>query len=378
MNLAEYKAKELFYEMNIPIVKGITINTLEEIEGMNIEYPVVVKAQVQTGGRGKMGGVKFAENINELKNIAGEMLGSSINGFNINKVMIVHKVDIDKEYYLSVFPDRNTKSYVMLFSKEGGVDIESTAKSNPEKIFKIYIDPIIGIQTSDIRFLADKALLCGDLAKSFVHIATQLFRLCVNYHCTLVEINPLVITSDKKLIALDAKISVDDSAVCKFPEFVEYEKSLPKPLLVKEAALYNFLYIPCDPEGRAVVMSNGSGMLMSCIDGLTLVGVKVSAALDMGGGAVRERIKEAVRILLNTKNSEILFINIFGGITRCDEVAEGICDAVNLYGIEKPIVVRLEGTNKEKGYEILGQLNKIVCVSNMEDGIKAVKSEVCK
>jgi succinyl-CoA synthetase beta subunit len=379
MNLEEYKAKELFSDMEIPIVKGITIKSVEELEGKDIKYPVVVKAQVHTGGRGKEGGVLFAESKKELVHTVKKMLASSIRGFKVNKVLVLHKIEVEKELYLSIMLDRSTKTYLVIFSPEGGMDIEETAKSNPDKIYKINIDPLLGIQRTDIRFLADRANLSKDLVDDFIDIVIKLYKLCVQYHCTLAEINPLVVTPYVKeggFIALDAKITVDDNAVCKFSNLIEYKESIPIPKLVREASSYNFLYIPCDSEGRVVVMSNGSGMIMTTIDGLSAKGVKVSAALDLGGGATKDRIREAIRILFETEKTEILFINIFGGITRSDEVAKGIVESLRLYDINKTVVVRLEGTNKEKGLEILKGFKQIKYVDNLKYGIQAVIQEV--
>lgn len=379
MDLMEYKAKELFYKYGLPTAVGAVADSVEELAKkcaeVNIEYPVVVKAQVQTGGRGKAGGVKFAENPEELKDVSKSIFGLDIKGHKVNKVMTLHKVEITRELYLSIMLDRNTKCPVIIFASQGGVDIEQTAKETPEAISKIVIHPLMGLRDYTARYLADKAGFNDQQYKQLVVLLQNLYRMFNEYNCLLCEINPLAITEEGDLWALDGKVSVDDSAVKNLPDLTEYSKNMEKHPLVKEAEQSDFLYIPCDPAGDIAVMSNGSGMIMSCIDIISKNGMTVRASLDLGGGATGERIKEAVRLILSDEKTEYLFINIFGGITRCDEVALGIKLAIEEYGISKPVIVRFEGTNKDKGLEILRQLSSVTYVAGLLEGVQELTKQ---
>ena len=373
MDLMEFKAKELFYKYGLPTAVGAVAESVEELarkcEESTIEYPIVIKAQVQTGGRGKAGGVKFAENPEELVKNAKGIFGLDIKGHVVKKVMALHKVEITRELYLSIMLDRNTKCPVIIFTPDGGVDIEQTAKENPGAITKIVIDPLIGLRDYTARYLAAKAGFTDEQFKEFFGLLKNLYRMFQEYNCLLCEINPLAITTEGHLWALDGKVSVDDSAVKKLPELLEYSKEMDKHPLVREAEKSDFLYIPCDASGDIAVMSNGSGMIMSCIDIIAKNGMTVRASLDLGGGATGERIKEAVRLILSDDKIDYLFINIFGGITRCDEVATGIKLAIEEYGITKPVIVRFEGTNKEKGLEIISDLKSVTYVDGLIEGV---------
>ena len=375
MDLMEFEARSLFADGGVPVPDALTVESTDDLTEEKIAalaFPVVVKAQVATGGRGKSGGVKIAQNADELRQAAGTILGMTIRGHAVNKVMVAAKVNIAKEMYLSILLDRNAKKHVMVFSPEGGVEIEQTAKNNPEKIFKLEIDPLFGYSMPDGLYLAEKALLDTPQRKEFATLCGKLYALAKSNDALLAEINPLVLTYDGKLLAVDAKISVDSDAVFRHPKLVEFRDSHRVEPLVKEAAGFRFLYIPCDADGYVVIMSNGSGMLMSCIDHITRNGNKVSAVLDLGGGATADRIEHAVDILYKTPNAKILFINIFGGITRCDEVAGGIRSAVE-HGVTRPIVVRFEGTNKVKGLEIIDGLTNVTFADSLHEGEEAVR-----
>lgn len=375
MDLMEFEARTLFEEGGLPILKGMTVESTDQIEG-DFHFPVVVKAQVMTGGRGKAGGVRLAADETELKKVASEILGMKIKQFTVQKVLIVEKADIQQEMYLSILLDRNTKKHRIVFSPQGGVDIEQTAQSNPELIFKMDIDPLLGYNSQDGIYLADKAGLTGDLKKEFAALVGKLYGVVKANDCLLAEINPLITTQDGHLIALDAKISVDDSGIFRHSRLVEYKDAHTVEPLVREAAQYRFLYIPCDPEGNVVIMSNGSGMLMSCIDHITRHGNKVSAVLDLGGGSTADRIEHGIRILFQTPGAKILFINIFGGITRCNEVALGIRNAIENQKIEKPIVVRFEGTNKDEGLKIIEGLPCVIWADGLIQGEEAVRRQL--
>lgn len=368
MDLLEYKGKEIFKGANIPIVDGITISSIDELRDNIFSYPIVIKAQVPTGGRGKSGGVLFANSFDELVDNSKKILSTTINGFKVDKLLILPKIYIERELYISIMLERDTKSYLLIFSPIGGVNIEELAKNNPKMIYKIYIDPLVGLRPTDLTFLADKADL--DDRETFKKLVSNLYNLFLEYHCMLVEINPLVV-SDRGLIALDAKVTIDDDAAFKFPNLAN--NSLDP--LAKEAKDFGFLYIPILEDGRVLVISNGSGMLMTSIDGLARHGIGVKAVLDLGGGAVREKIKEAVRILFKAKG-DLMLVNIFGGITRCDEVAIGIKDATVEYAIDKKIICRLEGTNKEEGISILKTISNVTYVERLNEGIDVVRSEL--
>lgn len=373
MDLMEYKAKELFEKYLIPTQRGIVIDSLEELEAgkAGLSFPVVAKAQVQVGGRGKAGGVKFAENPAELLEVSKSILGLNIKGHIVKKLLIVEKANVLKEWYLSILLDRLTKGPMVIFSPCGGIDIEETAKSTPEKVLKVSIDPLMGINDYLPRYLLSKSGLGMEYFDRMFELLKKLYRMFCEYDCMLAEINPLVVTDDNRLLALDGKVSVDDSALSKLPDMLSFRDSLPENALVLEARKFNFLYIPCEDEGNIAVMSNGSGMIMSCIDLISIRGMKVGAALDLGGGATADRIREAIRIILSNNKVKALFINIFGGITRCDEVASGVKLAMEGMTEEKLVIVRFEGTNKEKGLEILSSINgNVVSADGLIEGVR--------
>lgn len=376
MDLMEYKARELFELAGLPVKKGVVADTVEElvvlVEGNpEISFPLVCKAQVQVGGRGKAGGIKMAENIEELKNAASQILGMDIKGHVVRRLMAVEKADIEKELYVSIMLDRLTKCPLIIFSASGGMDIEEVSKNTPEAICKIPVNPLRGITKQTTDELLAFAGLTGETAIQFVETISKLYDFFLAKDCLLAEINPLAIDKDGNILALDGKVSVDDSAIYRQPEVDEFKQLLEKDEnpLIKEARDWNFLYIPCDEKGTIAVASNGSGMLMSCMDRIHDNGMAVYAGLDLGGGATSERIKEAVRIISSGDQVKAVFINIFGGITRCDEVAGGVRLAKELYHIEKPIVIRFEGTNKDKGLEIIQGLDNVIYADGLIQGV---------
>lgn len=371
MDLMEYKAKELFCRFDIPATEGIVADTAKELidRCKDIHYPVVVKAQVQVGGRGKAGGIKFAENDNELKIAADSIFGLDIKGHVVKKVMVTSKTYIEKELYLSIILDRKTKCPVIIFSQMGGIDIELTAREHPEAIHTLVIDPIIGLRDYTARYLASQSGMTLEQSKQLNHLLKKLYAMFNECNCMLCEINPLAITTEGDLLALDGKVSIDDSGLKRMPDLLAYSKTQEKHPLVEEAENFKFLYIPCDEDGDIAVMSNGSGMIMSCIDMISKNGMSVIASLDMGGGATSDRIKEAIRIILSDEKTKVLFINIFGGITRCDEVAMGIRLALEAAVTKKPIIVRFEGTNKDLGLKILESLEEVTYVPGLLEGV---------
>lgn len=371
MDLMEYKAKELFCKFGIPATEGVVADSakvlVESCKG--IQYPVVVKAQVQVGGRGKAGGIKFAENDYELKTATESIFGLDIKGHIVKKVMVTKKTDIEKELYLSIILDRKTKCPVIIFSQMGGIDIELTAKEHPEAIHTLVIDPFIGLKDYTARYLASKSDMSHEQSKQLNHLLQRLYMMFNECNCMLCEINPLAITTDGNLLALDGKVTIDDSGLKRMPDLLAYSLTQEKHSLVEEAESFKFLYIPCDEEGDIAVMSNGSGMIMSCIDMISKKDMSVRASLDMGGGATSDRIKEAIRIILSDEKTKMLFINIFGGITRCDEVAIGIRMALEAADTKKPIIVRFEGTNKDQGLKILESLEEVTYVPGLLEGV---------
>jgi succinyl-CoA synthetase beta subunit len=375
MKLMEYQARETFARYGIPVMDGVVIDSLDNIEEKitGLKFPLVVKAQVQVGGRGKAGGIRFAENPAEMAEICGQLLFSELKGHKINKLMIVEKASGKRECYLSVILDRLNKCPMVIFSAEGGVDIEETAVTNPEAIIKIPVDPDIGIKRYMVQYIINKSGIDPEVMPALYDLIKNLYRLFSDTDTLLAEINPLLINEDNTVTPLDGKIDVDDSALYRQPRTLEYRSELQEEELVLEARKFDFLYIPIEEKGDIGVISNGSGMLMSSIDLISRAGMTVGAALDLGGGATADRIREAVRIVLSNNKIHSLFINIFGGITRCNEVAEGVNAAMALQPKGKYVVVRLEGTNKEEGISILKSSDSdILSVDGLAEGVAAL------
>ena len=375
MKFMEYQARETFDQYGIPVMKGVVIDQVEGVEGKldGLTFPLVVKAQVQVGGRGKAGGIQFADTVEDVKRISQQLLHSDLKGHTIHKLMIVEKAASGKECYLSIILDRLTKAPMVIFSAEGGVDIEETAVTNPSAIIKMPIDTTIGIQKYMIQYIVNKAGLAQEVIPALLDLITRLYEMFVSTDSMLAEINPLLILKDHTLIALDGKVDVDDSALYRQPKVLEYRDSIQEDPLVLDARQFRLLYIPVEDEGDIAVISNGSGMLMSSIDLISKAGMVVGAALDLGGGATADRIKEAIRIVLLREKTKYLFVNIFGGITRCDEVANGVRDAMTTQPKDRCVIVRLEGTNKQKGIDILQSAESdVVSVDGLQEGVQAL------
>ena len=378
MKLMEYQAQTLFGQFGLPVMRGCVVEKWEDLAPAVAEaklcYPVVVKAQVQIGGRGKAGGIQFAGNLEEAQKHAQNLLGSQLRGLTVRKLYIVEKASYQKEWYLSILLDRVNKQPLIIFSDAGGMEIEETAKENPQRIKKVIVDPMIGIQDYMARYLLSASGLSLDYAKQLDDILRRLYRCFMEYDCMLCEINPLAVDHERKLIALDGKVDVDDSALYRLSDVAAWREELPEEPLVKEARQYNFLYIPVEAGGSIAVCSNGSGMLMSCIDMIGKSGMQVGAALDLGGGATSDRIAQAMRILFSTPGVKAVLINIFGGITRCDEVAQGVKQAMEQHSLDgKLIIVRMEGTNKERGAAIIdGMHADVVRTEGLRESIAAL------
>jgi len=363
MNIHEYQAKELFRKFDIPIPRGrVTFNVDEakEIAEELAVLPVVVKAQIHAGGRGKGGGVKLADSPEEAAKLAGEILGMTLvthqtgpEGKIVGKVLVEEGLAIEKELYLGVVPDRATASLVFMASEAGGMDIEEVAASTPEKIIKQQVIPGEGLQPFQARVLAYGLNLEPEVVKQFIPLVSKLYNLFMKYDCSLVEINPLVITKDKKLIALDAKINFDDNSLYRQKEIVEYRDLSEEDTLEVEASKYHLNYIKLD--GNIGNMVNGAGLAMATMDIIKLAGAEPANFLDVGGGASAEMVENGFRIILSDKNVRGVLINIFGGILRCDILARGVVEAANKVGVQVPVVIRMEGTNVKEGRRILDE-----------------------
>jgi len=358
MKLLEYQAKALMEQFGIPTMKGAVVDekgqAVARIKEAGLSYPVVIKAQVQIGGRGKAGGVKFAETPEEAEQLCNQMLGMDIRGLTANQLMIVEKAKPAKEWYLSIMLDRLSKAPLLIFSPVGGMDIEETARTNPDKIAKIPLDVFRGVEDYVIDYALDKTGTDKQYKGALKDVVKKLLVMFYKYYTMLVEINPLAVDESGGLIALDGKVEVDDNALSVLPDIVAFREKLQEDPQVIEARAFNFHLVPMEDSGTIAVMSNGSGMLMSCIDLISKKGMTVGAALDLGGGATADRIAESVRIMLSRKNINTVFICVFGGITRCDEVAKGACIAMEkVKNSGKNLILRIEGTNKEEAAKIV-------------------------
>ncbi|MCL2000974.1 MAG: acetate--CoA ligase family protein [Planctomycetes bacterium] len=372
MDLMEYQAKELFAKFDIPGPKWLVIDDPATLRDLAVEYPVMVKAQVQTGGRGKAGGIKPADNPATLETACRSILGMNINGRQVERVIITPKVETAMEWYLAIVLDRIAKCPGVIFSRNGGVDIEETAKTDQGKIIKLPIDPVIGLKAYAAAYLADKAGIDPKHLPPLRSLLDRLYRLFLKADCILAEINPLAVTPGGELLALDAKVTIDDSGLFRHPDILALRDELEPNPLIREGRKAGFLFIPCDPDGAVSVVSNGSGMIMSCIDVLANNGLTVCSAIDLGGGATFERVREATRVALSDPKAKALFINIFGGITRCDEVANGVKEYMEAQGSEKLVVMRFEGTNMEKGLQILESMKRdnVVFADGLHQGVE--------
>jgi succinyl-CoA synthetase beta subunit len=354
MKIHEYQGKELFDRMGVPTAKGKVCRSVEEVLSAYEELGLnkaVVKAQVLTGGRGKAGGIKIGENREEVAAAAKDILGMEIKGLLVDRVMVAEAVEIAAEYYFSFAVDRNSKSVVMILSREGGVEIEEVAAKTPEKIEKIPIFPFVGIPD----FLAKKAaaILFDDwkLVMQGKGMIQNLYKLMVETDASLVEVNPLVVTKDGRLIALDAKLNFDDNALFRQPEIESLFEPDEEEKREQEAKANGFSFVHLG--GEIGCMVNGAGLAMTTMDLIKLYGGKPANFLDIGGSSNPRKVIEAMKLLLSDKDVKVVLINIFGGITRCDDVARGLITAFNEIKTDIPIVIRLTGTNEKEGRKLL-------------------------
>jgi succinyl-CoA synthetase beta subunit len=377
MKIHEFQAKELFREYEVPVPRGAVAGSVDEacraVESLG-GYPVVVKAQIHAGGRGKGGGVKVSKSFEEAKANAEAIIGMKLvthqtgpEGKTVKQVLIEEGLDIKKELYLSLLVDRDTANIMVIASEAGGMDIEDVAARTPEKIIKIQINPLLGIQPYHCRQAVFGLNLPKDAAKPFTQMLNRLYNLFVTYDCSLVEINPLVLTADDAVIALDAKMDFDDNARFRHQDIVEKYRDLDEedPLEV-EASKYNLNYINMD--GNVGNMVNGAGLAMAVMDTIKLAGAEPANFLDVGGGATAEMVENGFRIILSDEKVEGILINIFGGILRCDVLANGVVAAAKNIDIKVPVVVRMEGTNVEEGRRILEESGmKLFTARDMKD-----------
>ena len=373
MRLQEYQGKELFLRVGIPIPDGEVVFSAEEAEEIAQELggPVVVKAQVLVGGRGKAGGIKLAQTPQEARTHAETILGMTIKGERVRKVLVTKAVEIEREFYLSVTIDRAAKKPIVIFSAEGGMEIEELAKRSPEKIVRFHVDPLLGLQAYQIRTALFQSDIAPTLMRPLSDVFFKLYQAFVQYRAQLVEINPLAL-SDGKLIAVDSKFIIDDDDVPAELQGWEEEElaGSPEERAAKQAGLQ---YVKLD--GTIGIIGNGAGLVMATLDVVALKGGRPANFLDIGGGANAEIMKKALQIVLSDSNVRGLFINIFGGITRCDEVARGLVATQQELGIRVPMVVRLTGTNEVEGRKIL-EAQGITPVADMEAGAAEIVRRV--
>ena len=378
MKLLEYKAHEIFKKYDLPCISGNVVGSMEELTKLRgkIKYPVVLKAQVQTGGRGKAGGIQFASSDSELLEKGKKLLGMKIKILPVRGIFITGKVEIKKEMYLSFTLDRKHKKPVMIFSPEGGVEINEIAGKHPDKIAKVLLGPSEPLNDFVIQYAMDKTGLEQNYRSDFKDICRKLYTIFIDMDCMLAEINPLIVDDNNKLMALDGKIDIDDNSLFRHDDVREFRDDIEENKLIPEARKFNLLYIPINNEGNIAVISNGSGMIMSSIDLITKRGMTVTCALDLGGGATADRITESLRIAASNPLVDTIFMNIFGGITRCDEIARGVENGVGVIADTK-LVIRLEGTNKEKGLEIIaGVRGSIKMAEGLKNGVEILAQEL--
>ncbi len=384
MNLHEYQGKQLFKEYGLPVSDGIAVDTAKaayEAAGQIPGDRWVVKCQVHAGGRGKAGGVKLVNSREEVKEFAAEWLGKNLvtyqtdaNGQPINKILVESCTDIESELYLGAVIDRSTQRVVFMASTEGGVEIEKVAHETPELIHKAIVDPMVGAMPYQGRELAFKMGLTPTQTKQFTDIFLKLAKLFVECDLALLEINPLVITTEGNLHCLDAKINIDSNALYRQPKLREMHDPSQEDERESQAAKWDLNYVALD--GNIGCLVNGAGLAMGTMDIIKLHGGNPANFLDVGGGATKERVVEAFKIILTDDNVQAILVNIFGGIVRCDLIAEGIIGAVEEVGVGVPVIVRLEGNNAELGQKLLSEsgLNIIAANSLADAAEKAVKS----
>ena len=371
MNLFEYQGKDLYKKYSITTPKSIFIKSISDLtENHGLSYPLVVKAQVQVGGRGKAGGIKVAKNHQELEEHIDAILGMDIKGHKVESLLIEEASEIISEYYISFTLDRSEKKYLMMLSSKGGMDIEEVAANSPDDLIKIHISPSLGLESNVITQAIIDANLNPDYIDELHEIISKLYKLFTEGDCDLVEVNPLAITN-QGVSALDSKVSLDMNAIYRQDDFKKYEEEIPIPESEKFAKSKGLNFIKLD--GSVGIIGNGAGLVMSTLDVVAEHGGKAANFCDIGGGAKAETVTAALEVLESEEDVTSVLINIFGGITRCDLVAEGIVEATKGKVLKWPLIVRLDGTNSKEGLEILSKNSneKIIISESMDDAAKA-------
>lgn len=381
MNIHEYQGKEILRQYGIAVLNGKAAFSADEAVMAAKELGggvCAVKAQIHAGGRGKAGGVKIAKNLDDVRRYAEELLGKILvthqtgpAGKKVHRLFIEEGCDIKKEFYLGFVLDRTTSRVVMIGSEEGGMDIEAVAEKSPEKLFKEVIDPLVGLADYQARRMAFNINIPTAQIGQAVKLMTGLYRVYMEKDCSIVEINPLVATGDGRILALDAKFNFDDSALYRHPELAEYYDPEEVDVKESEAAKNDLNYVTLD--GKIACMVNGAGLAMATIDIIKYYGGDPANFLDVGGNSTVEKIAKAFQIMLSDDQIKGIFVNIFGGINKCDIIAGGIVEAAKRVGLSVPIVVRLDGTNVDEGRRILKESGVDVVIANsMDDGAKKI------
>ena len=385
MNIHEYQGKEILRKYGVAVPNGKAAYSVEEAVEAAKELGTdvwVVKAQIHAGGRGKAGGVKIAKNLDEVRTYAEELLGKTLvthqtgpKGKEVKRLLIEEGCDIKKEYYVGIVLDRAASRVVLMASEEGGTEIEEVATKTPEKIFKETIDPLTGLTPFQARRIAFHINIPNELVNQAANFMLGLYKVFVEKDCSIAEINPLVVTGDGKVMALDAKLNFDSNALYRHKDILEYrdlDEEDPKEI---EASKYDLSYISL--EGNIGCMVNGAGLAMATMDIIKYYGGEPANFLDVGGGATAEKVTEAFKIILSDPNVKGIFVNIFGGIMKCDIIATGIVEAAKELGLQVPLVVRLEGTNVDLGKKILNESGlHIIAAESMADGAQKIVEQV--
>ncbi|MCL6572526.1 MAG: ADP-forming succinate--CoA ligase subunit beta [Bacillus sp. (in: Bacteria)] len=385
MNIHEYQGKEILRKYGVVVPNGKVAFTVEEAVEAAKELGTkicVVKAQIHAGGRGKAGGVKVAKSLEEVRTYASEILGKTLvthqtgpEGKEVKRLLIEEGCDIKKEYYVGLVLDRATSRVVLMASEEGGTEIEVVAESSPEKIFKEEIDPVIGLQPFQARRIAFNIKIPKELINQTVKFMMALYKAYIEKDCSIAEINPLVVTGDGKVMALDAKLNFDANALYRQKEVLEYRDLEEEDAKEIEASIYDLSYVSLD--GNIGCMVNGAGLAMSTMDIINHYGGDPANFLDVGGSATAEKVTEAFKIILSDPNVKGIFVNIFGGIMKCDVIAQGVVEAAKQVRLSVPLVVRLEGTNVDLGRKILAESSvDIITADSMADGAQKIVSLV--
>jgi succinyl-CoA synthetase beta subunit len=381
MNIHEYQAKEILRDYGVSVPRGIVAFTVDEAVEAAKKLgtdSVVVKAQIHAGGRGKAGGVKVAKNLDDVRTYAQQLLGKTLvthqtgpEGKEVKRLLIEEGCAIQKEYYIGFVVDRSSSRVVLMASEEGGTEIEEVAAKTPEKIFKEYIDPAVGLLPFQARRIAFHIHIPKELVNQAVQFMMGLYRVFVEKDCSIAEINPLVTTADGKVLALDAKLNFDANALYRNQDILQYRDPDEEDPKEVEASKHGLSYISLD--GNIGCMVNGAGLAMATMDIIKYYGGEPANFLDVGGGATAEKVTEAFKIILSDPKVKGIFVNIFGGIMRCDVIATGVVEAAKQVGLKVPLVVRLEGTNVDLGKKILNESGlNIIAAESMADGAQKI------